>query len=131
MIDQEKKIQKIKTILKLQNSKEQYRPLLSFGINLLRKTYPDISDDFFSNLISEFNEDRYESLIVQLYDEIFIDDELDIITRFLSSSVGRKFVGKTFLDKQKKIGSEWGMGMERKCLAAQLIIDQRKKDEII
>ena len=130
MIDQEKKIQKIKTILKLQNAQEQYVLSLNFGINLLRQTYPDINDEFFSSLISEFNENKYESLIVQLYNEMFIDVELDSIMRFLSSNTGRKLFGKVFLDKQKVIGSNWGMVMERKCLAEQTMIDMGEKDDI-
>ncbi len=131
MIEQEKKNQKIKIILKLQDSRQQYQPLLNFGINLLRKTYYDLSDDFFSNLIAEFSEDAYEELIIKLYDNVFTTIELDEIIKFLSSGVGKKAFGRYFINKQKEIGSEWGISMERKCLAEHTKLSQGNNNESI
>ncbi len=82
--------------------------------DLLRATYPYISDDEFFKVMSEHGLDSYLEKITPIIDSMFSQEEIESLIEFFRSPVGRKLVDKTYLLKIPVIINDITSERERK-----------------
>jgi hypothetical protein len=111
------KIGKIKFLIKESNMDTIFRKyrdqiILQFEKEVSEEKYEEVIDFF----VKSFDVEKYIDKIIELYLEIYNDEEIDFIYNYYNSEIGKSVMKKTeaILQKSIKFGEEMGEEMLKK-----------------
>jgi len=99
----EKKSYLIELFLKLSRQKEILEEVYKVSIDLFTNTYKNIPKDEIKKLKEKYNYNYYLSLITEIIDNNFSEEELEEINNFYSSTVGKKLTNDNYIKKIRTI----------------------------
>jgi hypothetical protein len=110
------KAKKIKSLLELTGSGNLGMRVLQNMVNSFKKTYTEVSEKFWDDFMKEVNADDLENLIVPIYDKHFTEPEIDELTKFYRTPIGKKMIEMTpvISDESMQVGRAWGKELGEK-----------------
>jgi len=118
----ERKKSLIRTFLKLSGFEDEYLLAQDTNFTLLQQKH-DLPEEDFVSLYKKYGGDCLKERIVDVYVEEFSEKEIEELIHFWSEGPGKKIGAKSFRDKQKKLGGEWAIEVER-----SFFNESKKKD---
>jgi hypothetical protein len=112
--------EKIKKMMDVMGTTQQFEVAIDNMVDLQKDTYKDaLGDEFWAEFKKEVRKDGFQDLmdlLVPIYKKHLTEEEIDAITEFYSSEIGRKMIQKFPMISQESMqaGAEWGrkMGIE-------------------
>jgi hypothetical protein len=111
---------KIKKMMDVMGTTQQFEVAIDNMVDVQKEAYKGILDDeFWAEFKKEVRKDGFQELmdlLVPIYKKHLTEEEVDAITEFYSSEIGRKMIQKFPMITQESMqaGAEWGrkMGVE-------------------
>ncbi len=87
-------------------------------IEQYKKLFPDVDPQFWDDFMKEIKPDDLVNLVIPIYDKYFTDEDIQQLTAFYETPVGRKMVEKLPLITQESmtVGSQWGQELAQKIM---------------
>lgn len=86
---------------------------INFSFDMMKQTYPSLSDIEIEEIKNKFNYDNYANRIIPIYEENFSIEEITKLLEFYVSDLGQKIVSGDFLIDVEKEGNKMINSMEQ------------------
>lgn len=106
------KRQRILNLMKLRKIPQDIENALPLLMATMKRKYSELSDEQIDNLVDLFGADFYLGKAIDLFEEHFEEEEIQLIERFYASSVGRKLVDSEFMKSETSLVLEWTKDIE-------------------
>jgi hypothetical protein len=105
---------KLKNMFELSGSEEVYKTVIKQMIAMYKDQFSDVPEETWNGLEKEFLKTSLDDLVemlVPVYSRHLTLDDLQKITEFYQTPVGKKYAEKTPLIMQEsmQVGQQWGM----------------------
>lgn len=104
----------LKKMLAMAGTEGTYKAAIKNMMSLIRQQYPNVSEEVWTELESEFLKTSLEDLTVMLvpiYQKYLSQDDLEKVIKFYETPVGKKFAKSSPLIMQESMqaGQQWGI----------------------
>lgn len=111
---------KVIKLLKTSGTEETMRKTMQMGMANF-KNIPgadSLSDEFWDKFMKEINYNELTEMLIPIYQEQFVDSDIDDLIKFYESPIGKKYIEKTpaITSGSMKAGQDWGMKIGMKIM---------------
>lgn len=112
------KLQNIKTLLELTGTGKMGVQVAQNMLSSFKTTYKDVPEDFWEDLKKEMNPDVLVNLIIPIYDKHYTELDIQQLTAFYQTPIGKKVISSTPLIMQESFeaGQSWGQKIGAKVI---------------
>jgi uncharacterized protein len=106
----------IRHLLKVTGSGELGQQVMTQMIGNMKRTLPNVPDQFWTDFMKEVHTDELVDLIVPVYDRNLSQDDVKELIRFYESPTGKKFVSvlPKITQESMVVGEKWGRDLAMK-----------------
>ncbi|HEY4617266.1 MAG TPA: DUF2059 domain-containing protein [Flavobacterium sp.] len=112
------KNENIKQLLELTGSGRIGTQVAQNIISSFKTSFPNVPEEYWDNCMKEMDADAIISLIIPIYDKYYSDEEIQQLTAFYQSEIGKKII-KTMpiiVKESMEVGKTWGMQIGEKVM---------------
>jgi hypothetical protein len=112
------KTRHIRTLMNTMGTGKLGIQVIGSMIEQYKKLFPDVDPQFWDDFMKEIKPDDLVNLVIPIYDKYFTDEDIQQLTAFYETPVGRKMVEKLPLITQESmtVGSQWGQELAQKIM---------------
>ena len=112
------KIENIKKLLDLTGSGKMGAQVAQTMISSFRESYSDVPDEYWESVKKEISADDIVALIIPIYDKYYTEEDIQQLTEFYQSPIGKKVISTTPLIVQESMsaGKIWGENIGKKVM---------------
>lgn len=109
----------VKTLLELTGSGKLGIQVMENMIGTLKKSLPDVPDEFWNEFMKDINAESLIELIIPIYVKYYSDEDVVQLTAFYQTPLGKKVTENLPLIAQESYaaGTEWGKKLGEKAVA--------------
>ncbi|WP_223606747.1 DUF2059 domain-containing protein [Chryseobacterium sp. OSA05B] len=111
---------KVRELIKVMGADKMAISGMQHQVQEIKKSSPDISDEFFNEFMAEVTTERITELYIPIYSKYYSESEVDDLIRFYKSPVGQKTISvlpaimKESIEAGQKMGREIGLKVKEK-----------------
>lgn len=82
----------------------------------IKRSQPDVSEEFWQEISKEFNGENLTELIVPIYDTNYTESEINGLIAFYKTTLGQKVISTlpTIVNESMEAGRQWGQQLSFK-----------------
>ncbi|GEL10959.1 hypothetical protein SAMN05192550_1964 [Flavobacterium glycines] len=113
------KTEKIKQLLELSGSGKMGIQVMDQMMSSFKSSYSVVKQEFWEEFKKEINPDDIENMILPIYDKYYTEADIDQLTAFYKSPIGKKMIQTMPLVMRESMvaGQNWGKEIATKVLA--------------
>lgn len=125
----EDKTKDIRLLLELTGAEENSKQAIQNLINIMKKTAPAISDEYWKNFMKNLKTDVMINLLVPVYDKYFTHEDIKGMIEFYKTPLGKKIVSvqPSLTKDAMEIGQKWGIQISQQIMKD--IQEKNKREE--
>lgn len=104
---------KLKKMFEVSGTEQAYQAAIDQTLNITREQYPEVDQEFWTELRAEFRQtsiDDLTEMLAPVYNKYLSETDLDDIIAFYSSTAGKKLAASNpmIMQESMQIGQQWG-----------------------
>ncbi len=110
------KRQDIRKLLEVTGSAKLGQQVLAQMMNTFRSTNPKVPDEFWDQVLKEFDAGTMIDLVVPIYEKHLTHDDIRGMLAFYQSPLGQKLIAVTpaITQESMQAGQQWGLGIAQR-----------------
>ena len=79
-------------------------------IGLFKKKHTDVPEEFWTEVLKEFNSDAIIDMVIPIYDKYYTESEINELIVFYNSEIGKKMIATmpSVVQESMQAGQVWG-----------------------